>query len=418
MAFENIRLRKPNVTMVDGYFWTMDEDNDSIVVKTDDGTLAYSYPLDTVISSTVNAIEYDGRNIWTLRTTNTDEVTIDRWYIHNYVCVRRNSFVLVPSTTHKYSSKAFSVEHYHTTFSANEPAGQSVLSIIDGSKMESGYTVVLGPNHLGQIEEKTVSSASEGSLQINGATLYEYRVGAPISFYKRLWLFNNYNGIDNTIGALYAIDAYTGSFITKYSGGAYKDIEASTFFDVPRYVFNKSVPANTIEPRYNSLCYIKGTNLIFLNPDNLSTSYGSMTMDNIEADQATNIVVYDLTIYGTNVYRLQRKATYYGMTGLFADSTYNYQLSSLNSFITSISLRVDPAILPANGVNPSTVTAIVKDQFNLPVQQKQVFFTDDDPNGSITSSPVNTDANGVAVTTYIAGITAREVRITSTCQQG
>ena len=150
----------------------------------------------------------------------------------------------------------------------------------------------------------------------------------------------------------------------------------------------------------------------------MDNSYGSMTMDNIEADQATNITVYDLAIEGTNIYRLQRKATYYGTTSIYADSTYNYQLSSLNSFITSISLRADPAILPANGVNPATITAIVKDQFNLPVQQKQVFFTDDDPNGSILSSPVNTDANGIAQTTYIAGITAREVRVTSTCQQG
>jgi hypothetical protein len=58
-----------------------------------------------------------------------------------------------------------------------------------------------------------------------------------------------------------------------------------------------------------------------------------MTMDNVEQDQATTIVVYDVTIEGTNIYRLQRKATYYGTTELFVDNTYNYQLSSLNSFI-------------------------------------------------------------------------------------
>lgn len=416
MAYENIRLRKPNVVMVDGYFWMVDEDTDSLIVKTDDGTLSYSYPLDNTITQTVKSLEYDGRNLWTLRATNTDEVTIDRWYISNYVCVLRNSFVFVPGVAHKFNVDAFTVEHYHTTFSTNEAAGQSILSVIDGSKVESGFTIVLGPNILGQIEERTVSSASEGSIQINGSTTYAYNAGDSISFYKRLWLFNNYNGLDNTTGALYAVDAYTGSIITKYSGGAYKDIKACTFFDVPRYVFNKA--NHDIYPKYNALCYIKGTNLIFLNPDDLNSSFGSMTMDNIESDQATNIIVYDLAIDGTNIYRLQRKATYYGNTGLFVDNTYNYQLSSLNSFITSISLRSDPAILPANGVNPAAITAIVKDQFNLPVGQKQVFFTDDDPNGSILSSPVNTNANGVAQTTYIAGITAREVRITATAQQG
>ena len=416
MAYENIRLRKQNMTVVNGYYWMMDNDTDSIVVKTDDGTLAYSYPLDTVISETIKSMEYDGRNIWTLRATGTNELTIDRWYINNYICKLRNSFVLPPSLNHNYSADAFTVEHYHTQFSSDEAAGQSVLSIQDGSKMQSGYTVVLGPNVLGQVEEKTVSSASANSLQINGVTTYTYQANDPISFYKRIWLFNNFDGVDGSTGALYHIDAYTGSFITKYAGGAYKDIKAATFFNVPRYVFDKTVgPGNT--DKYNSLCYVKGTNLIFLNPDDLSTSYGSMTMDNIEDDQATNILIYDLAIEGVNIYRLQRKATYYGNTADFDDQTYNYQLSTLNSFITSISMHADPAILPANGVNVSTITAIVKDQFNLPVVGRQVFFTDDDPNGNITSSPVNTNSNGISVTSYVAGTSAREVRITATAQQ-
>lgn len=416
MAYENIRLRKPNFAVVNGYFWMIDDDTDSLVVKTDDGTLAYSYPLDTTIDGSVRCLEFDGRNIWTLRAITTEQMVIDRWYINNYVCTLRNSFNLVPSGSHKFDAEAFTVEHYHTTFGDDEAVGQSVLSVIDGSKMESGYTVVLGPNSLGQLEEKSVSSASTGSLQINGTTSYAYLAGDPISFYKRLWLFNNYDGIDDTTGALYALDAYTGSIITKYSGGTYRDIGASTFFDVPRYVFDKSVgPSNT--EKYDSLAYVKGTSLLFLNPDDLANSYGSMTMDNIEGDQATNIKIYDITMEGTNVYRLQLSATYYGDTGEFDDDTFNYQLSSLNSFITSISLRAEPAILPANGVNPATVTAIVKDQFNLPVQARQVTFTDDDPNGDIVTDVVNTNSNGVAQTTYVAGTSAREVRITATAQQ-
>jgi len=38
MAYENITLRKQNVVVVDGYFYMMDEDTDSLIVKTDDGT--------------------------------------------------------------------------------------------------------------------------------------------------------------------------------------------------------------------------------------------------------------------------------------------------------------------------------------------------------------------------------------------
>ena len=144
-----------------------------------------------------------------------------------------------------------------------------------------------------------------------------------------------------------------------------------------------------------------------------------MVMDNVEDDQATVISLYDLTMEGVNVYRLQRKATYYGNTYTFANSTYNYQLSTLEPFITSISLRANPAILPANGVNTSEITAVVKDQFNLAIGSKLVYFTEDDPGGAITGpNPANTDSDGVAITTYTAGTTAREVKITATAQQG
>lgn len=415
MAYENVRLRKGNFTIVDGYYWTMDEDTDSLIVKTDDGTIAFSYPLDTTITQTVKCMEYDGKNVWTLRDTGTNQVTIDRWYINNYVCTLRDSFDFVPGPSHNYDVDAFTVEHYHVEFSANESAGQSILSVTDGSDAASGYTVVLGPNSLGQSEEQTVNTATTDTIQINGTTTYAYDSGDPITFYKRLWLFNNYDGLDGTTGALYEVDAYTGAVITKTATGAFKDITACTFYGIPKYVFDRSVGPSVVDPRYNSICYVKGTNLIFLDPDDVTTSFSSMTMDNTESDQATNIPIYDLAIEGSNVYRLQLKATYYGATSSW--TTYNYQLSSLNPFITSISLRADPAILPANGVNTSSITAIVKDQFNLPIQSKAVYFTDDDTNGTITTSPATTDATGTATTVYVAGTTAREVRITATAQQ-
>ena len=418
MAYENIRARKQNITMVNGYFWTVDEDTDSVVIKTDDGTVAFSYPLDTTIDNTVISLEYDGYNLWSMENTATDQMTIKRWYIHNYVCTLRNTFNFIPSGSHKYDSEAFTIEHYHTTFSSYEGAGSSVLSVTDGSKISSGFTLVLGPNNNGQIEEVTVSSAGVDYVNINGTTLYNHEAGTTVSFYKNIWMFNNYDGIDAT-GAVYKFSAYTGSLINNYSGGAFKDVKSSSFFGVPLYVFDTAV-TSTIEPRYNSICYIKGTNMIFLNPDDLNSSYGSMTMDNIEDDQATNIIVYDFAIEGTNIYRLQRKATYYGSTGTFDDNTYNYQLSTLNAFITSISLSADPAILPANsGGSSSTanVTAVVKDQFNLPIVGRMVYFTEDDPNGYVDPTNDSTNGNGIAVTVYTAGTSAREVRITSTAQQ-
>ena len=410
MAYENIRFRKQNVVVIDGYFFMIDEDTDSLILKTDDGTVSFSYPLDETITNTVLSLEYDGYNLWTMENTATDQMTVKRWYINNYVCTLRNTFDFIPSGSHKFSSNAFTIEHYHTAFSSYEGAGSSVLSVNDGSKMDSGYVLVLGPNNNGQVEEVVVSSAAPDHVNINGTTQYNHELCTPISFYKNIWLFNDYSGVDGSTGALYKFSAYTGSLVTYHSGGAFKDIEACSFYDM----------ASVFGADSNSICYIKGTNMIFLNPDDLNDSHGAMTMDNIESDQATNITVYDFTIEGSNVYRLQRKATYYGSTGTFANNTYNYQLSTLNAFITSISLNADPAILPANSggsSNTSNITAIVKDQFNLPIVARRVNFTEDDPDGYVTPTNDNTDSNGVATTVYTAGTSARETRLTATAQQ-
>lgn len=443
MAYENIVLRKRNMTMVDGYFYSIDEDQDALIVKTDDGTQAYSYPLDTTLTQAITCLEYDGRNFWSLENPGASTVAIRRWYIDNYVLKQRDMFVLSSgvtnalyigmgtqyvSSSHRFDANTMSIEHYHIKFSATEYAGSSELSVTTdvsytttGSgtittpaftlpdRLASGMTVTFGPNRYGQVEEQSVNSVGTDFININGAIVYDYEAGDPISFYTKIWLFNNYDGLIYTTGALYQINAYTGSYIyPHYPGGAYKDIQAATFFDMTP-TFN--TPAN-------SICYIKATNLIFLDPLNFGVSYGSMTVDNLESNQSTVIPIYALTIEGKNVYRLQLKATYYGTTYTYANGNYSYQLSTLQPFITSISLRANPAIVPANGVNQSTITAIVKDQFNNPIAAKPVTFTDDDPNGAILTATDSTDGYGVATTQYKAGTTAREVKITATAQQG
>lgn len=406
MAYENITLRKRNVVMVDGYFYMIDENLDNLIVKTDDGTQAFSYPLDTVISTEISSLEYDGRNFWTLENLAGFNIKIRKWYLDNYILKLRTTFNLVETGSHKYESDAFTIEHYHIAFSGNEAAGQNMLSITDGSKLSSGMTITLGPNSSGQMEECTVNSAGADWVQINGTTTYAYSGGDPIVFFNNFWVFNDYDGL-NLTGALYKFSAYTGSLITKYSGGAYADINACTFYDV----------SGVYGAGSNAICYVKGTNMIFLDPDDIANSFGSMVMDNVEDDNATVIAIYDVSIEGDNVYRLQLKATYYGTTYTFVGGNYSYQLSTLNPFITSISLSADPAILPADLVSSSLITAIVKDQFLNPIASKQVYFTDDDANGYIVGSPDSTDSNGVATVSYVAGSTANEVRITATAQQ-
>jgi len=398
MSYENIRLRKQNFTMVDGYFYMIDEDTDSLIVKTDDGTQAYSYPLDTTIASPILSFEHDGRNFWSLEDSGSDAI-IRRWYLDNYVCKQRNSFTITGV-----SSNAFTVEHYHSTFGADEDVGQTTLSISSTAGMIAGDTIFLGPNSSGESEEREINNIIDSSsLVVTVAIDYAYSSGDPVSTYHRLWVFDDTAG-----GKLHEYDPYTPTTVSSTSGGEYYSVAAATFYDMYDATYRSSWS--------EAICYVKTTNMLFTNPNDL-TNFGSLSMDNVEDDQATVIPLYDLTIEGTNIYRLQRKATYYGTTYTFADSTYNYQLSTSTPFITSISLAAEPAILPANGVNSSTITAIVKDQFSAPISAKSVAFTEDDPNGFITTTPVNTNAYGVAQTAYKAGTTAREVKVTATAQQ-
>ena len=417
MSYENIRLRKQNFVVVEGYFYSFDKDTDTLIVKTDDGTQAFSYPLDTVLTNEVICCEHDGYNFWTLENPGSNTIIIRRWYINNYVCTLRTTKTLVPTASDYYNSNAITVEHYDINFSANESSGQSILSVTTGgkpwslpSKLGSNQYVVLGPStdpvDKGAVEEIKVSSAGASTISLNTPTNYAYKTGDPITFYKNIWVFNNYYGTSAT-GGLYKLDGLTLSPIAKYESGAYSGITACTFYDMTDYLTGGS----------DSIVYIKATNMIFLDPDDLTDSFGSMSMDNLEDNLSDTISIYDVTMYGNNVYRLQRKATYYGSTVTFADGTYNYQLSTLEPFITSISLRAEPAILPADTVSDSTITAIVKDQFNQPISGKTVEFTDDDSYGSVSPTSDSTDTNGVATTVYNAGNTAREVTITATAQQ-
>ena len=102
MAYENISLRKQNVTMIDGYFYMLDQDQDAMIVKTDDGTQAYSYPLDNVISNQVVSMEHDGRNFWALENPSGDTIYISRWNLENFVLQRKDYFTFGPQSSTYY----------------------------------------------------------------------------------------------------------------------------------------------------------------------------------------------------------------------------------------------------------------------------------------------------------------------------
>ncbi len=418
---ENIKLiggQQVNFTVDQGYFYTFDHSQDNLLVKTDDGNTAFSYPFDTLLTNTVISAEFDGVYFWSLEDSGVNDMDIKRWKIDNYVCKLQQTISLTETGSHKYQSAAFSVAHYHTSFSSVSSSGTSTINMNDyttdstlmGFTTTAGQplTLHLGPNTNGEEEDVLVNTASSGVVTISGTTQYDYAENDEINFYTNIWLFNDWDGLSSATGALYKIDAYTGAYVTRYASGAYKAVGAATFYNVDSFAAYGDV---------DTLAYVKGTNMLFVNVGVAGVTlsyYGSMVMENIKDDEATVIALYDLAMDDQNVYRLQLIAD--GAGGAW--SYYSYELSSLDSFITSISLAAYPAILAANGIATAGITAIVKDQFLQPITGRLVTFTDDSATGDITgSNPVNTNSQGKSSTVYTSGTAAEEVKITATAEQ-
>jgi len=417
MAGENIKLRKRNFTIDQGYFYTFDNDQDNLLQKTDDGNTAFSYPFDILMDDdaedVVVSAEFDGVYFWSMQNKASNTV-IKRWKIDNYICKLQQTLTYTDSGSHTYDSGAFTVAHYHDTLVSGVAVSGTLLSLTDYGSSDmmdftttsgAGLTLHLGPNTNGEEEDVEVDTAVSGVITITNGAQYAYDPGDAVNFYTYLWMLNDYDGTDASTGALYKFDAYTGEYITRFAGGAYRDVNAATFYNVNSFTEFGDV---------DTLCYIKGTNTLFVNVESPTLEYyGSMVMSNVLADDATVIDVYDLAMDDQNVYRLQLIAD---GGGAFDDSLYSYELSTLDSFVTSISLAAYPAIIAANAVSTSVIKAIVKDQFLQPIVGRLVYFSNTG-DGNIVSSPVSTISTGLAQTSYKAGTTAQEITVTAVVEQ-
>ena len=321
--------------------------------------------------------------------------------------VSTESLTIVSGALHKMDSEAFTVEHYHDTFSTTASGGDSTISLnlYDDSLVVSGTILTLGPNSSDEQEDSTVISGSGSNIVLSSGVQYSYATGDEIRFRNNLWVFNNYDGL-NSGGSLYKFDAHTGDYIEHTASVSYEDISACTFSRV----------RNVTTSRVDALIYINDSNLSYLNPDNLAV-YDTMTIDTLKPP-STYIKVYDMALDGNNIYRLQSEARYYETN--YSWSTYNYVISTVRRFIGSVSLSAYPTILPANGVNVSDLSTLVSDQYGDGMISKPVFFTDTDSVGFITTNPAYTDyffGTGEAVSAYKAGITNGDVTIEATATQ-
>lgn len=406
---ENLKFRKPHMTSVDGYFYMFDNDTDMLLAKADDGATAFSYPFDTLMSETVVSAEHDGINYWSLEPGTTGVMLIRRWRIENYICKLKETITL-SNPSHTFTSNAFTVEHYHCTISGTYSPGDTMITI-DAETMPgnlvTGMTVTI--KSATTFETIVVQDVNDTVVTLADPLEGSYSDGDVLLFYNYIWLFNDAYGTDSTKGALYKIQAYSGSVISYVSSGAYRDIKATTFYEIDHFTDYGSV---------NALMFVKASNLLFVNVHDPQLSYyGSMAMDTINVDEVTIIPVYDIAVNGKNLYRLQKAATYFGATSSW--SNYSYQPATFNSMVASISVTASPNVIAANQVSTSALTARVKDQFGQPVVARLVYFEDDDADGEIVTGAggVNTNSDGEASAVYRSGLAARLVAITARVDQ-
>jgi len=397
--YENIRFKYPNMALKDNYFYTFDYDVNILLQIVDDGSVAFTYPLDTTISNEVKSCEFDGTNFWTLENVNND-VYIKRWLVEGYMCKLQKAFTIAAGAGHKYSTQTFTVEHYHATVSGVCNVGSTYIPMTGGyaTKLSSGMTVSLGPNSLRHSETIAVQDAGDGWVTLQDPTEYSYMPNDNINFYTNIWLFNEYDGEANT-GALYKFNAYNGTYILKYPGGEYKGVKACTFTTTDAFVEYGKV---------HSLVFVKGDNLLFLDPEPIGLDfsvYRSMVLKNFNKDDSALIEVFDICIVDENIYKLQEKAYIKQHTEVFQNG-YSYQVEPFQEFLTSVLVSSNPGVLPADGVSTTDISAVVLNQYSMPVSGRLVTFSigpSSDVGGSIIgTNPAGTNIEGKAVTVYKA----------------
>jgi len=431
---ENIRLINRNMTRIGGYFYSFDDGTDSMIQKTDDGTLAFSYPLDTPIPREVLSLEYDGESFWTMEHisgTPAAGFIIRRWVIENFVMVQQNIYTFATNATDTFESSAMTVEKYDSVLSAGASAGlteifASGFSTAVFAQISPGTKMFIGPSthasYLGQSESVIVSSTitdGSGKINLTAPLSRSFSSGDAIVFSKNIWVFNQHYLKTSDVGGLYKISALSGSVLTRTQGGAFVDVNAAAFADLSKD--GGTFPAGGDLAQFNKpsyLIFIRTNSLLFIDvfDSNLTTELSAI-QNNL--NNATTIVfdVYDLAQEGDTIFRLQDK---FNIAGSETTHAYNYQLATFTPFPTAIALVAVPAILPAsNAGSTSTITATVTDQYLLPFVTSPAtqitFATTGGGAGSGVSptGPINLDSAGQQTTTYTSGVTEGLVTITA-----
>ena len=436
------------IEKIDGYYYVMDSASNSLLVKTDDGNTAFQYPLDTTISTPVKEIKHDGAYFWTLQ-SGTGHFYIRRWFIQNYLCKLQSTIDLTNNVDDTFSSDTMAIEHYHRKLTAPATISGTSIELDSTDRMPgAGGKLFLGPStslgYEGLYEERSVASVSGTTVNFSGDLDYSYATGDMCHFNTKIWLFNNFNRTASNEGAVYEIDsriadtlgtvtidsdAAWGTDLTVYPGTEFKNITGATYA-----TYNYYSPSSGVVTPTPLLMFVYSSNLLFLDTSQAGNSVLDLAamQEVYKADDANLWTVLNITVEDTysdvetdesikikrdTLYRLQDGVTYGGVDQT-TNSTINYAMTTMKPYVFSIGLSVTPAVISADSTATAAVVATVRDQYNLPVSGVSVAFTENDsvdaPDGAEIVSPISTNTNGQATTTFTAGNAEKTVRVTAT----
>jgi hypothetical protein len=343
-------------------------------------------------------LQLNGKIIYTeaslTPTINKITISVLRYYTNHTNIFRINNLNLKTfHTEHNIQSDTLCVDGYDSILSTTIPSNSLYVDLLgETSYIEPGTVLRLNNTYSANFEEVTVTGTlGANRYGLSFYTQYEHLVGEKVQYSKYFYMFNNYTRKD-PVGAIYVFDYTTGYLVTYYSSQLYYKVMAACWFKFKDTYL---------------LGFVKDTNFLMLEANNLPVLFNAMNMDNIYSDNITLINIYDINIGNGSIYRLQKVANYFGTEYVW--TTYNYQLSPLRSFVDSTTIMVYPRILPSDGRSQAKVSAVVKNQYGEPSVSVRVNFTNDDPDGYMTLLDRYTGYLGTTYNYYKSGVIPKRV---------
>jgi hypothetical protein len=305
LARENIRFQEGNFTGDGTYFYNMLDGAQVLQQKVDDGTVSFSYPLDTAVAGNINSLEWDGVYFWSLENrAGADGVTIRKWGIEAFVCKQQQKFEFIDGPTHTYTCEGMAIEHYRLTVGDNVNGndltfGQTALTLSDTSMLEPGDVLTLvrrgtsaaqrvGTPFVEQVVVQSVSNSTDVELTLiapgmtgnphgsTGAVAappipadprgfrgpgfdheeleadFGAQVPSPDEVFvtKFIYLANADSPSAPGTASIYKMRASNGTNVIQYSGTQYDGVNALTFYTT--YVSNVQALEQDYVLKYNT----------------------------------------------------------------------------------------------------------------------------------------------------------------------